>query len=77
MAPRVRPGSCSSGRDGVSDRIVMFALRDVWGRKSSLVWISGQIPANNSRKVFESVPGNEGEATLVAKNKPWWFWPRL
>lgn len=77
MTPTVRPGSCSRGRDGVSDRMVMFALRDVWGLKSSFVWISGQIRANNSRKVFESVPGNEGEATLVAINKPWCFWPRL
>lgn len=74
VTPTVRPGSCSSGRDGVSDRMVMFALRDVWGLKSSFVWISGQIRAN---KVFKSVPGNEGEATLVAVNKPWWFWPRL
>lgn len=55
----------------------MFALRGVWGLESSFVWISGQIRANNSRKVFESVPGHEGEATLEAKNKPWWFWPRL
>lgn len=44
--------------------LIMFGLRDVWGFKSSFVWISGQILANISSNSLGVRPGNEGEHTL-------------